>query len=632
MSKVYRNKPAIPIPPEAKIKNRDGRVYINVDVNGVTRPVIIGYAATKFTMFVNDTFRDHYPNEWIQYYGKEELKPDRLYIGCYAITFGIIHKFGLYPLLLNTYEPTDTNAILDYAMYYILYQSSVTQLYPERMRDEVLFSNTVYDDSWYSGFFKRLSTDQHHRFRMEWLKHCKECGVTKAWISIDGSNNDCELKESDLSEYGYAKSHNDSKIVSFIYAVNAEDGRPLTYCVNPGSVVDCKAFQEIAGILKDVEIEIEGVILDSGFCTYEVIQTILKCKYRYVIMTPADTHGHTSVMKTEGEKIRWKSKYCVSDYGVFGTSKKHVLFGNHSDLEAYINLYFDGIRGSRQSAEIVSKIRSECRKLQTKLSEGKKAQVPNDLKSYLRITKDEHEKDSVELIYETWDQKMESKGYFSIASSDDFGAEKTLQLYHLRDASETGYCIIKSQQGCHTTRVHSDEGIETKFAICFIGNIIRHEIMLACKSLQLDTNVMIRRLDRIYLRRGISNAYYDVKMITTDQEKLLGLFNIEPGDFEQFAKDVNKRRNTKISNNVYPAINHEKTGAKVVSTGKRGRPRGSKNKRTLEKEAAIEAMKLCGLNVEENKEKRPVGRPKNSRDSKPRKRRTKAEILAAQSI
>lgn len=93
----------------------------------------------------------------------------------------------------------------------------------------------------YTKAFKKLF--------LELLIHCKETGIKKVWLSIDGSNNDCEVKESDLSEYGYAKSHNDSKIVSFIYAVDAENGRPVSYFVNPGSVVDSKSFMEIAAAL-----------------------------------------------------------------------------------------------------------------------------------------------------------------------------------------------------------------------------------------------------------------------------------------------------------------------------------------------------------------------------------------------
>ena len=629
MAKVYRNKAPIPIPAGLSSKPNDGRIEVTVDVNGTRKYVTIGYAATSVSMYVNDAFRDMFPELWIKYYGDKEIAPDRLYIGCYALTLGIIHKTGMYPLLLKAYEPGLTNAILDYAMYSILTRSDVTQLYPIRMQEEVLFSNDVYSDNWYSECFKsKITSIMIDQFRKSWLVHCHKRGITKCWVSIDGSNNDCEVRESDLSEYGYAKSGNDSKIVSFIYAVNAEDGTPITYYVNPGSVIDSKAFMEIAALLKSASIEIEGVILDSGFCTYEVIQTIISLKYDYIIMTPCDTHGHTSMIQSEGQNIKWKSEYCVSDEGgLYGTTKKQVLFRTHPDLEAYINLYFDSFRGTNQSADLSSKIRKTMRNIQTKLDDGKNVKIPGEMNPYLKIEELNGRK-TVIPANKVWDAQMEKKGFFSLASSRDFGAEQALQIYHLRDTSETGYCILKSQQGFHTTRVHFTEGIESKFAVCFVGNIIRHEIFLACKSLDLDTNVMIQHLDRIYLRRGTANSYYAVHMLSQNYKDLYEAVGIKPEHFERFAVAVNKRRNTAISNNVHviPEIPKPVT---IVKPRKRGRPVGSKNKKTLEKEAAIEAMILSGIDPSQINPKKPNGRPKGSKDTVPRKRRTKAEMESA---
>ena len=101
---------------------------------------------------------------------------------------------------------------------------------------------------------------------------------------------------------------------------------------------------------------------------------------------------------------------------------------------------------------------------------------------------------------------------------------------------------------------------------------------------------------------------------------------IEPDDFKQFAADVNKRRNNAITNTVYtfPTRNKPVT----VQHGKRGRQKGSKNKKTLEKEAAIQAMILSGIDPSALNPKNPVGRPKGKKDTVPRKRRTKAEIEA----
>ena len=55
---------------------------------------------------------------------------------------------------------------------------------------------------------------------------------------------------------------------------------------------------------------------------------------------------------------------------------------------------------------------------------------------------------------------------------------------------------------------------------------------------------------------------------------------------------------------------------------KRGRPLGSKNKKTLEKEARGESPKKPGI----------MGRPMGRKDSKPRHRRTRAEINASKDV
>ena len=117
-------------------------------------------------------------------------------------------------------------------------------------------------------------------------------------------------------------------------------------------------------------------------------------------------------------------------------------------------------------------------------------------------------------------------------------------------------------------------------------------------------------------------------MLSQNYKDLYEAVGIKPYHFEHFAVAVNKRRNTAISNNVYtiPEIPKPITLAKPR---KRGRPAGSKNKKTMEKEAAIEAMILSGIDPSQINPKKPNGRPKGSKDTAPRKRRTRAEIESA---
>lgn len=175
------------------------------------------------------------------------------------------------------------------------------------MADQVLFSKEAYSDEWYSNLFKEhMSEDANHQFRLHWLRECAKRGVKKVWLSIDASNNDCNVTHSDLSEPEKAKSHTNSNLVSYIWAIDAESGMPVSYYVNNGGMTDSKAFQKMTVTLKSSDIDVEGVILDRGFATHDVIKMLQECSYPFVLMLKSDTYAHTRMMERYAADIRWK--------------------------------------------------------------------------------------------------------------------------------------------------------------------------------------------------------------------------------------------------------------------------------------------------------------------------------------
>ena len=121
----------------------------------------------------------------------------------YGLCLGASCKNGLYQVLQDTYGPKYANVIMDYSMYSILDRRDVTQLFPERMRKEVIFSNELPSDATLSNIFTyRLSEEMHTEFRERWIKRCVEKGLKKVWLCIDGSNNDCQMQDSDYAEHG----------------------------------------------------------------------------------------------------------------------------------------------------------------------------------------------------------------------------------------------------------------------------------------------------------------------------------------------------------------------------------------------------------------------------------------------
>lgn len=624
MGKVYWNLHEIPIPDGAHINHSDGYVFVYPPGHKNSR-IKIGKATSETTMHPNDNFRDKYPALWKEYYPNEDAPAEYVLLpGFYALSLGIGYKTGLYPILQKVYGPQFGNAIMDYCNYSIMDKSDVSQLYPNRMQREVLFSKCIYSDSWLSDFFKeKITEDLNHQFRIEWLNQCRKNGITKVWLAIDGSNNDCSATKSDLSQKGAAKSGKNVDIVSYIYAVDVETGTPVTYFVNHGNMIDSKAFQKIITFLNGAVIETEGVILDRGFDTHDVFTLINDFQLKYVIMLKSDTNGHQEMMSRHGKDIRWNVEYCINDKGVFALQDTVKLFTKHPE-ESKVTLFFDGINGSERAVSLIQKIIRTYRKLKEKIEKGEEnITVPKDVKKYIEVS----ENREIRLNYENWQKAVDIKGYSSIASSSDLSAEEVDDKYNLRDVSETQYSILKSQLGYGTTRVHYRSGIENKMAVCFIASIIRNEIVNACKELKLDTNRMIQEIDRIELIRLSNERYSAVNDLSERQKKLLEKFEISQESFEYIAEMVNERRRNPIYSQTHkmpapaekkgrgrPKKEKKETDENVPKRG-RGRPKGSKNKKTLEKEAQ---QSTGGELVK----KRGRGRPKGSKN-KPKEEKVK---------
>ena len=272
------------------------------------------------------------------------------------------------------------------------------------------------------------------------------------------------------------------------------------------------------------------------------------------------------------------------------------------------------------------------------------------------------------------------KGFESIASSENLGPKETNRIYHLRDASEKQFMICDSMLGCDVFRVHTTEGIWSKGIVCFIASIIRNEISLACKALNYKPSLMLPQIEKPSLALLGNGSYKYIQDSKETVLKLFSYFGCEQEDFDILAGEVNEcesapngkgtsqyHRTPKDIREAHRQIHMRKKNAEEKKKAQkldvpseedneikphvpRGRPLGSKNKKTLEREAA--AQEGTEKSKTPRKPGRPMGsknkktlereaagqikapnhkrgRPAGSKDSKPRTRRTKKELEEA---
>ena len=95
--------------------------------------------------------------------------------------------------------------------------------------------------------------------------------------------------------------------MSFTYAVTNE-GKPVTYDVYRGGLVDKKAMKTIIDFLDECGISIRGVILDRGYCDANAIRYLNEKKIAYVIMVKGNPEGYGELIQEYGSKIKMNAQ------------------------------------------------------------------------------------------------------------------------------------------------------------------------------------------------------------------------------------------------------------------------------------------------------------------------------------
>lgn len=623
MAHIFREKNEIPVPKGAYVNPSDARVYrILQDIDGKKRRQVIGRVTSieKRLMYPNENFRYCFPNLWHQYYGDNELKPHSLRIGLYAATLAIATQSGCYEELVKIFGVEKANAIMDYAMFSIAEQSDVTQLFEKNMASRLCFSRKTHTDSWFSQLFSHeITEDQIDTFRQEWLERSTGSGDKQVWLCVDGSNIDCSSKQSDLNEHGKAKSHKNIPLIGFIWAVDAHSAMPVTWYVNPGNMVDSKAVLSVIEALSKSNVKVKGAIVDRGFAVQEVFDVLEENALSYIAMLKGSYQGSRTMVQKHGAQIRWNFPYLVAKGGVFGITDQVKVFKN-SAKEQCVALLFDSLNGSERVAHFTDKVLSCVEQLNEKINHHEKdLSICPEMRKYVQVVSTDGEP-TVQIKTANCQNGINEKGFQCIASSEQRTAQEIHRLYQLRDVSEKQFSILKSQLGYNTTRVHRSSSMRSKLAIAFIASIIRTEFMNTCKRLKLDTNQMLLECDRCQIHKWKDDSYSFVDDLSERQWKLFSALGLNSKYFEQLASEVEQRfKNPAISQlrqlpdlqeKPKPRVGRPPKNKPVEVKVKRrpGRPKGSKNKKTLEIEKMLATMPAPV--------KRGRGRPKGSKNKK----------------
>ena len=553
-----------------------------------TRPkrVTIGYAFNGTEMHPNDRFKDYFGEIWSRVTNEKPIARFKK-VGLYAAVNLICKSTQLRNFLNLCLGDSLADAVLDYAMFSIKCHTDATSQFEDRMREEFLFSNTPYSDSWYSDFFNnKFSREAVLNLKKLWAQHCvKDLGVREVWLCIDGSNDDCHSKGVELAEKGHAKSHLNTDIVSFSYAVT-EAGLPVTFDIYRGGMVDGKAMQGIINFLTECKIKVKGVTLDRGYCDETCVSFLRNNNIEFEIMLKGNTSGYVNAVEELGEVIKFNTDYLVEDACMFAAQSRFKIF-NSSEQQDYITIFYDYVNAAERIADLQKKMFKEKNRLIECIANGEDApKVAEKYKELLSIEK-VGDLSTVVINKEELQKSIQKKGLSGIASSTPETPSQINRRYVCRNSSETQYMFLKTQLGYGAMRVHYTQGLIAKFTVAFVASIIRYQLEQIAVKLGRSTNKILNELNLVNIW-SLDNLYRYDRNLNTLQQSIFK--ELEAENAYTVLDEAVKTANNRILGKT-PAPKHRKPGRKVDKSGiiekkktrhkpgpKKGYKRGNLNK------------------------------------------------------
>ena len=654
---ILKNITEMPTPDWAYI-TADGRVIHRYRKDGKRHNVAIGKVVDKLTpdgrpmMAPNDNMRRLYSDEFERHYGEGSSNTNHVSAGIFAVHLRVCAGLGLYQCVQRSFGGSDGNALMDLAMMSFTKRSSAAYMIDDFADSNMHYSLGRISSSSVSRLLSgKVSENQIHDFKVNWVNEYKKiCPKSKVWLSVDGSNNDSKMVGSALAAHGKSKSGNSSKIIGQIWAVDAETGMPVTWFVNEGNVPDSVSFERIITFLGQHDIEVEGVLLDRGFATEAIMTLIKSLGLEYVIMLKEDCNGFKEMFERHSSAIRRVMVHRIGNGGIYGIVGEAKVFRKSQSLTK-VGLFFSSLNADERGEHYSDKVTNEIDRLNDEIKLGNwDISVNPDFERIISIARnDDGSPSGVTVNFEKWQKVFDSKGYFAIAASKEEDAREMYHKYTMRDTSEKVFRTVKSELGFDTLRGHSDASVAARIAVSFIAAVFRQSYTDHCKKINAKPNLMIDKLSRVAVEANNDGIYIVSSSGEVSVSKLFNSVGVTKADLADLALQMTKIRqgvnlsqyrmlsslesdnikteSERFAESVRQSFNLKASGEcknsteeDTCSNAKRapGRPKGSKNKKTLEREAAMaaagEVSSAAGVFSESDKPRR--GRPKGSKNKR----------------
>ena len=368
-----------------------------------------------------------------------------------------------------------------------------------------------------------------------------------------------------------------SNEIRLIFVVQKSTGLPLYYRAVPGNIVDVSTLSRIFLHLDSMGIDISSCIMDAGYNSGDNLDLFYdanhKCKIGFITRIGSGDKTFKDLINKGLANIETKENFVKYEDRYLFIIKRPVMVGSKKDNPAWMYLGLDCSRMSDEQHKLLKRAKRDS------------------------LTTDE--------VFTA----MQNEGVFGILSGEDYTCEEILPAYYQRQAAEQIFDFAKNYTKLLPLRTSTDATFNGHLLLSYIATCVVKMIQLRLK----ETNLFFG--SRLACLRNQKCTIYENRIVTDEPQREAndtykafdmncpdaipikdGRILYHPLQVGTIPKERKKRKKSNTENN---ADNKPK---------RKGRPKGSQNRKTLEREATLSAQSPS--------KKRGRGRPKGSKNKK----------------
>ena len=423
------------------------------------------------------------------------VESKRLFYGATHLLDAISEKLGIADDLKRCF-PESYKQILSIAYYLVMEDRNPMSRFTKWAKTHVHPYGQNIPSQRSSELFGSITEDaKHNFFLLQGQRRLEQEFLAYDTTSISSYSN--SLKQ---VKYGRNKDHDSLPQINLALLFGETSRLPVYYRKLPGNINDVKTIQNLLADINFLNLGKVKLVMDRGFYSELNINALYQKHYKFLIAAKTSL----KFVKKKLDEIRStmiSRPHYSSKYGLYYDS--YLMDWDYSETKKrtgqvvkdtrrmYLHLYYNDQRATDDKIAF-NKLLD---RLEEELVSGKRN--PEHTKLYIKYYEvKETPVRGISLIpkQDAIDAAEKNYGYFALISNSVKDPSVALDIYRSKDVIEKAFGNLKERLNMRRTSVSSEENLDGKLFVQFIGLIYLSYISKAMNSHQLFKNYTMQEL------------------------------------------------------------------------------------------------------------------------------------------